>query len=144
MVEIEDDRKLYVEVVLVSYCVLALCALCTSCIQSTDVALVGIYSAVLWDRRIAQEVPGDELGDEFKGYVFKITGGTDKQGFPMKQGVLVPHRVRLLLGKGMLIVEHDISPIQQHTTNLKESTLAKRRSIAHYKMRSTHDSIYER
>ena len=22
---------------------------------------------------------------EFKGYVFKITGGQDKQGFPMKQ-----------------------------------------------------------
>lgn len=60
-----------------------------------------MFSAVLYDRRIAQEVPGDELGEEFKGYVFKITGGCDKQGFPMKQGVLVPHRVRLLLGKRM-------------------------------------------
>nr|KJB31766.1 hypothetical protein B456_005G207700 [Gossypium raimondii] len=34
---------------------------------------------------------------EFKGYVFKIKGGCDKQGFPMKQGVLTPGRVRLLL-----------------------------------------------
>lgn len=40
------------------------------------------------------------MGDEFKGYVFKIAGGNDKQGFPMKQGVLLPHRVRLLLTKG--------------------------------------------
>ena len=31
---------------------------------------------------MSQEVPGDSLGDEFKGYVFRITGGNDKQGFP--------------------------------------------------------------
>lgn len=42
----------------------------------------------------------DALGDEFKGYVLKIAGGNDKQGFPMKQGVLLPYRVRLLLSKG--------------------------------------------
>ncbi|KAH0996138.1 hypothetical protein GBA52_020002 [Prunus armeniaca] len=50
-----------------------------------------------WDKRISQEVNGDALGEEFKGYVFKIMGGCDKQGFPMKQGVLTPGRVRLLL-----------------------------------------------
>ncbi|KAJ3092166.1 40S ribosomal protein S6 [Quaeritorhiza haematococci] len=55
---------------------------------------------IFYDKRMASEVKGDALGDEFKGYVFKITGGNDKQGFPMKQGVLVPHRVRLLLSKG--------------------------------------------
>ncbi|THG20694.1 hypothetical protein TEA_005801 [Camellia sinensis var. sinensis] len=37
---------------------------------------------------------------EFKGYVFKIMGGCDKQGFPMKQGVLTPGCVRLLLYRG--------------------------------------------
>jgi len=47
---------------------------------------------------MSQEVDGDALGDQFKGYIFKITGGNDKQGFPMKQGVLVNHRVRLLMG----------------------------------------------
>lgn len=46
------------------------------------------------------EVPGDSLGDEFKGYIFRITGGNDKQGFPMKQGVMLPHRTRLLLSDG--------------------------------------------
>jgi len=55
---------------------------------------------IFYDKRISAEVEADALGDEFKGYVFKITGGNDKQGFPMKQGVLVNGRVRLLLKKG--------------------------------------------
>jgi len=55
---------------------------------------------IFYDKKIAQEVPGDTLGDEWKGYVFRITGGNDKQGFPMKQGVLLPYRVRLLLSDG--------------------------------------------
>lgn len=50
--------------------------------------------------RMGAEVPGDSVGDEFKGYIFKITGGNDKQGFPMKQGVMHPTRVRLLLSEG--------------------------------------------
>ncbi|KAG0078921.1 40S ribosomal protein S6 [Linnemannia elongata] len=55
---------------------------------------------IFYDKRISAEVAVDSLGDEFKGYVFRITGGNDKQGFPMKQGVLLPSRVRLLLSKG--------------------------------------------
>lgn len=35
-----------------------------------------------------------------QGYVVRISGGNDKQGFPMKQGVLTAGRVRLLLSKG--------------------------------------------
>jgi len=55
----------------------------------------------VYDKRISNEVPGEDLGDEFAGYVFRISGGNDKQGFPMKQGVLTNGRVRLLLEKGM-------------------------------------------
>lgn len=55
---------------------------------------------VFMDRRMGHEVPGDSVGPEFQGYVFKITGGNDKQGFPMKQGVMHPTRVRLLLSDG--------------------------------------------
>ena len=55
---------------------------------------------VLYDKRISHEVDGDFLGEEFKGFVFKISGGNDKQGFPMKQGVLTNQRVKLLLKKG--------------------------------------------
>jgi small subunit ribosomal protein S6e len=54
-----------------------------------------------YDKRLSQEVSGDQLGDEFKGYVFKIMGGCDKQGFPMKQGVLVQGRVQLLMHRGV-------------------------------------------
>lgn len=57
-------------------------------------------SRIVYDKKIAQEIPGDSFGDEWKGYIFRITGGNDKQGFPMKQGVLLPYRVRLLLSDG--------------------------------------------
>lgn len=56
--------------------------------------------AVFMDKRMGAEVPADSLGDEWKGYIFRITGGNDKQGFPMKQGVMYPYRVRLLLSEG--------------------------------------------
>jgi len=55
---------------------------------------------IFYEKKISQEVSADPLGDEWKGYIFRITGGNDKQGFPMKQGVLVPYRVRLLLADG--------------------------------------------
>jgi len=51
----------------------------------------------LVDKRLGQEFPGEWLGEEFKGYVFKITGGCDQDGFPMKQGILIKGRVRLIL-----------------------------------------------
>lgn len=63
-------------------------------------SLTFVYSRVFYEKKIAQEVPADSIGDEWKGYVFRITGGNDKQGFPMKQGVLLPYRVKLLLSAG--------------------------------------------
>merc|ERR1711953_413183 len=53
-----------------------------------------------YEKRMGQEVDASTLGDEWAGYVFRISGGNDKQGFPMKQGVLTQGRVRLLLSKG--------------------------------------------
>jgi small subunit ribosomal protein S6e len=35
-----------------------------------------------------------------QGYVVRISGGNDKQGFPMKQGILTNNRVRLLMARG--------------------------------------------
>lgn len=52
------------------------------------------------EKRIGQEVDASSLGPQWKGYIFRITGGNDKQGFPMKQGVLTTSRVRLLLAQG--------------------------------------------
>lgn len=43
-------------------------------------------SRVFLEKRMGQEVPIDSLGEEFAGYVVRVTGGNDKQGFPMKQG----------------------------------------------------------
>jgi small subunit ribosomal protein S6e len=54
----------------------------------------------LYDRRMAQEIEGDILGDEFEGCFMRISGGNDKQGFPMRQGILTNTRVRLLCLKG--------------------------------------------
>ena len=53
-----------------------------------------------YEKRMGMDVDASTLGDEWKGYTLRITGGNDKQGFPMKQGVLTQGRVRLLLGKG--------------------------------------------
>jgi len=49
------------------------------------------------DRRMGSDVDGEVLGPEYKGYIFRITGGNDKQGFTMKQGILVQGRVRILM-----------------------------------------------
>lgn len=54
----------------------------------------------LIDRRMGQEFDGELLGTEFKGYVFKITGGSDKDGFGMKQGILVKTRKRIVIEPG--------------------------------------------
>lgn len=54
----------------------------------------------LYDRRMAQEIDGSMLGEEYDGFLFRISGGNDKQGFPMRQGVLTNTRVRLLCKKG--------------------------------------------
>lgn len=52
------------------------------------------------DKKLGTEVPGESLGEQFKGYVFRVAGGFDKQGFSMKQGVNTPGRVRLLMAAG--------------------------------------------
>jgi len=53
-----------------------------------------------FEKRVSHEVPLDPLGEEWTGYVVRVTGGEDKQGFSMKQGVLVHGRVKLLLKAG--------------------------------------------
>jgi len=55
---------------------------------------------VFYEKRMGAEVEADSLGDEWKGYVVRIAGGNDKQGFPMKQGILTTGRVRLLFSRG--------------------------------------------
>ena len=56
-----------------------------------------IISRHFYDRRMGSDVDGEVLGAEFKGYTLRITGGNDKQGFTMKQGILVNGRVKILM-----------------------------------------------
>ncbi|KAL2711549.1 40S ribosomal protein S6-like [Vespula squamosa] len=49
---------------------------------------------MFYEKRMGAEVEADSLGDEWKGYVVRISGGNDKQGFPMKQGILTNGKPR--------------------------------------------------
>nr|XP_012316450.1 40S ribosomal protein S6-like [Aotus nancymaae] len=53
-----------------------------------------------YEKRMATEVAADALGEEWKGYVVRISGRNNKQASPMKQGILTHGRVCLLLSKG--------------------------------------------
>jgi small subunit ribosomal protein S6e len=54
----------------------------------------------LIDKKIGNEVEGSIINELFNGYTFKITGGFDKDGFAMKNGILTQGRKRILLKKG--------------------------------------------
>jgi small subunit ribosomal protein S6e len=55
----------------------------------------------LIDLRIGNEFDGEIISDLFEGYVFKITGGFDHDGFAMKNGVLTQDKKRLIFRKGV-------------------------------------------
>ncbi|KAJ7738884.1 ribosomal protein S6e-domain-containing protein [Mycena olivaceomarginata] len=48
-------------------------------------------------KKSRRKSPPDTLVSEWVGYILRITGGNNEQGFPMKQGVLLPYCVKLLL-----------------------------------------------
>ena len=54
----------------------------------------------LFDHRLGNEIDGALFAPEFEGYTFKLQGGSDKQGFPMVQGVMANARVALLIKRG--------------------------------------------
>ena len=58
-----------------------------------------MFSRPFFEKRMGQEIDGELMGDDYKGYVFKITGGNDAQGFAMKQGIMKNGRVRILFKK---------------------------------------------
>ena len=54
----------------------------------------------LIDKKIGNEIDGSIIGEAFEGYTFKITGGYDKDGFAMKNGILTQGKKRIMLKKG--------------------------------------------
>ena len=75
---------------------------------------------------MATAVAADALGEEWKGYVVRISGGNDKQGFPMKQGVLTHGRVRLLLSKGHITLKKQCTKKNKEEAAEYAKLLAKR------------------
>jgi len=53
---------------------------------------------VLYGKKIGEAVKGDSIG--VSGYEFELTGGSDKQGFPMRVDFHGTSRKRLLLSSG--------------------------------------------
>ena len=58
-----------------------------------------LISRPFFEKRMGQEIDGEVMGEDYKGYVFKITGGNDAQWFPMKQGIMKMGRSRILFKK---------------------------------------------
>ena len=81
------------------------------------------FRRCFYDQRMSSEILGDDMQDpQFKGYVFRITGGNDAQGFPMKQGVLLSRRVRLLLKKGVVPTRPCRISGSRHLPTLRQPT----------------------
>jgi len=64
------------------------------------------YQKEIEDKK-ARALHGKTIGDEvegslldLKGYSLQITGGSDKQGFPMKKGIKTTERRKVLMEKG--------------------------------------------
>lgn len=56
-------------------------------------------AAGLLGRKLGEDVGGEPLG--FPGYQFKITGGTDKSGFPMRADLPGGRQMKLLVSEGL-------------------------------------------
>ncbi|NJE05829.1 30S ribosomal protein S6e [Thermococcus sp. M36] len=74
-----------------------------------QVEISGEGAEKLVGKRIGEEIPASELGlnlteifgEEIPGDAkLKITGGTDKDGFPMRPDVHGPRRVKILVSRG--------------------------------------------
>ena len=65
--------------------------------KSYKTVVEGAKANSLIGKRISEEVDGNPLG--FPGYVFKITGGSDKDGFPMRSNLDGPIRKKILATK---------------------------------------------
>ncbi|KAK7817008.1 hypothetical protein U0070_014351 [Myodes glareolus] len=53
-----------------------------------------------YEKHMTTEVSAEALDEDWKDYMIPISGGNDKQGFPMKQGVLTYGSMCLLLSNG--------------------------------------------
>jgi len=67
--------------------------------KSYQVAVSGHHANSLIGRKIGDVVDGIFVG--LPGYKLMITGGSDKDGFPMRRDLPGPRRSRILMSKGV-------------------------------------------
>ena len=66
--------------------------------QSYARAVADPQSAGFLGKRIGESVGGELLG--LTGYTLKITGGTDKSGFPLRPEIPGARQIRVFVGEG--------------------------------------------
>jgi small subunit ribosomal protein S6e len=66
--------------------------------KTFKVDVEGAKTTTLIGKRISEEVEGESLG--FPGYSFKVTGGSDRDGFPMRSNLEGPIRKKILASGG--------------------------------------------
>ncbi|MDD1767275.1 MAG: 30S ribosomal protein S6e [Methanomassiliicoccales archaeon] len=67
--------------------------------KSYQVAVTGHHANSLIGRKIGDVVDGIFVG--LPGYKLMITGGSDKDGFPMRRDLPGPRRSKILMSKGV-------------------------------------------
>ena len=72
-----------------------------------------VESDIFLNKKIGEKISGDEFG--FKGYEFTITGGSDKQGVPMRKDISGIGRKRPLVVSGVG-VRNKVKGMQQRKT----------------------------
>ena len=58
----------------------------------------GAEADALLKKRVGEAISGNELG--LPGYEFRVTGGSDIAGFPLRKGITM-QRKRIMTGKGV-------------------------------------------
>jgi small subunit ribosomal protein S6e len=61
---------------------------------------IEIEENMLIGKSIGEKFNGGELNDDFEGYEFKVSGGSDKSGFPMYDKIEGIGLKRVLFGRG--------------------------------------------
>ncbi|RLG21163.1 30S ribosomal protein S6e [Methanosarcinales archaeon] len=67
--------------------------------RAYQITVSGAKADTLIGKRIGDEFSGDVVG--LSGYILKITGGTDKDGFPMRPDLSGPQRRKILVSGGV-------------------------------------------
>lgn len=80
------------------------------------------------DKKIGDIIEGSLISDVFDGYKFKITGGFDKNGFAMKNGILTQSRKKVLLTKGCSLFRYKRG---YHRTGVRRRRLVRGCIVSH-------------